>query len=81
MEMLYLLVPVALITLAVVIKILFWAINSGQYDDLETEAQRILFDEDHPVESHVNHDATRTQSSTQMSQKDEFRSTAANKEP
>lgn len=81
MEMLYLLVPVALITLVVVIKILFWAINSGQYDDLETEAQRILFDEDHPVEGHLEQDTTHIQSSTEMSQKDDFRSPSANKEP
>ncbi len=51
MEMLYLLVPIALITLAVVVKVLFWAINSGQYDDLDTEAQRILFEEDYLEES------------------------------
>ncbi len=46
MESLYLLVPVALIFIAIAIKVLFWAINSGQYDDLDTEAHRILFDED-----------------------------------
>lgn len=46
MESLYLLIPVALFVLLLAIKLLFWAIGSGQYDDLETEAHRILFDED-----------------------------------
>lgn len=46
MESLYFLVPCALIFIAVAIKVLFWAINSGQYDNLDTEAHRILFDAD-----------------------------------
>jgi len=44
MESLYFLVPCALIFIALAIKVLFWAINSGQYDNLDTEAHRILFD-------------------------------------
>jgi len=45
MESLYLLIPIALIIIVFAIKLLFWAINSGQYDDLDTEGHRILFDE------------------------------------
>ena len=45
MESLYFLVPCALIFIAIAIKVLFWAINNGQYDNLEAEAHRILFDE------------------------------------
>lgn len=48
MESLYLLIPVALIFVAIAVKVLFWAINSGQYDDLDTEAHRILFDDEKP---------------------------------
>lgn len=44
MESLYFLVPCALIFIALAIKVLFWAINNGQYDNLDTEAHRILFD-------------------------------------
>jgi len=44
-EILYFLVPLALIFIAIAVKVLFWAINSGQYDNLDTEAHRILFDE------------------------------------
>ncbi len=46
MESLYFLIPVALVTLLVAVKVLFWAVKSGQYDDLDTEAHRILFDND-----------------------------------
>ncbi|ODS24225.1 cytochrome oxidase maturation protein, cbb3-type [Candidatus Endobugula sertula] len=46
MESLYLLIPIALLVIALAIKILFWAINNGQYDDLDTESHRILFDDD-----------------------------------
>ncbi|MBR9908909.1 MAG: cbb3-type cytochrome oxidase assembly protein CcoS [Gammaproteobacteria bacterium] len=45
MESLYLLVPVALVFLVIAVRVLFWAVNSGQYDDLDTEGQRILFDD------------------------------------
>lgn len=48
MESLYFLVPVALIFLVIAVRFLFWAVNSGQYDDLDTEAHRILFDDDLP---------------------------------
>ncbi len=46
MEILYLLIPIGLIILGIAIKLLFWAVNSGQYDDLDTEGQRILFDDE-----------------------------------
>lgn len=46
MESLYLLIPIALIFCVVAIRLLLWAINSGQYDDLDKEASRILMDED-----------------------------------
>jgi cbb3-type cytochrome oxidase maturation protein len=58
MESLYLLVPVALIFVVIAVKILFWAVNSGQYDDLDTEAHRILFDEDQPKTSKKTEEKT-----------------------
>ena len=45
MASLYLLIPVSLIFCALAVWLYFWAVNSGQYDDLEGEADRILFDE------------------------------------
>ena len=46
MDGLYLLIPIALIFVAIGIKLLLWAIDDGQYDDLDKEAWRILADED-----------------------------------
>ncbi|EED32697.1 cytochrome oxidase maturation protein, cbb3-type [gamma proteobacterium NOR5-3] len=46
MESLYLLIPVALIFCVVVIRLLLWAIDNGQYDDLDKESWRILADDD-----------------------------------
>jgi len=46
MESLYLLIPLALVIILGAVKLLFWAINNGQYDDLDTESHRILFDDE-----------------------------------
>jgi cbb3-type cytochrome oxidase maturation protein len=40
------LIPIALIFCAIAIKLLLWAINNGQYDDLDKEAWRILADDE-----------------------------------
>lgn len=48
MDSLYLLIPIALVFCAIAIKLLLWAISSGQYDDLDKEAWRILA-EDEPA--------------------------------
>ena len=45
MDSLYLLIPVALVFVAAGIKLLLWAIDDGQYDDLDKEAWRILAQE------------------------------------
>ena len=46
MEILYLLIPVSLVIAALAVGIFFWAVKSGQYDDLEGPAWRILFDDE-----------------------------------
>ena len=46
MDSLYLLIPVALLFVGLGIKLLLWAIDDGQYDDLDKEASRILNDDD-----------------------------------
>lgn len=47
MTSLYLLIPVSLIFCALAIAIFFWAVNSGQYEDLDGEGERLLFSDDH----------------------------------
>jgi cbb3-type cytochrome oxidase maturation protein len=39
-ESFYFLIPIALIFVAIALRFLFWAIHSGQYDNLDTEAHR-----------------------------------------
>lgn len=51
MASLYLLIPVSLIFCALAVWIFFWAVNNGQYDDLEGEADRILFEDDEDIPS------------------------------
>ncbi|NNJ94647.1 MAG: cbb3-type cytochrome oxidase assembly protein CcoS [Halobacteria archaeon] len=46
MEVLYLLVPLSLLLIALIVWIFLWAIRSGQFDDLEGPAHRILMDDD-----------------------------------
>jgi cbb3-type cytochrome oxidase maturation protein len=45
METLYFLIPIALIFCVITFKLVLWAINSGQYDDLDRDAQ-IPFEDD-----------------------------------
>jgi len=45
MESLYFLIPLSIVVLALGLGLFFWAVNSGQYDDLDGEAERILFDD------------------------------------
>lgn len=46
MEVIYGLIPGMLILGLVAVGVLFWAARSGQFDDLQGDAHRILMDED-----------------------------------
>lgn len=46
MDVIYFLIPLALILLICAIGAFMWAAKSGQFEDLDREAHRILFDED-----------------------------------
>jgi cbb3-type cytochrome oxidase maturation protein len=46
MEAIYLLIPIAIVLTAIIVGIFFWAIRSGQFDDLEGPAHRILMEDD-----------------------------------
>lgn len=49
MTVLYILVPVAIVFVILAICIFNWAVNNGQYDDLDSPAHSILFDEQDPA--------------------------------
>ncbi|MCP3672517.1 MAG: cbb3-type cytochrome oxidase assembly protein CcoS [Gammaproteobacteria bacterium] len=46
MEVIYGLIPGMILLGLVAVGVLFWAARSGQFDDMEGEASRILMDED-----------------------------------
>lgn len=46
MSVIYVLLPAALAFAAAAVVVFLWAARSGQFDDLETPAVRILHDED-----------------------------------
>jgi cbb3-type cytochrome oxidase maturation protein len=49
MDILYLLIPLGMVFLAIVIAAFLWAVRSGQYEDLDGPAHRILMDDDDPM--------------------------------
>jgi len=49
MEIIYLLIPLSLVLIGVIVWAFFWAVRSGQFDDLEGPAHRILMDDDGPA--------------------------------
>ncbi len=46
MSILYVLIPLALLLLGGAVWAFFWAVSSGQFDDLDTPAVRIILDDD-----------------------------------
>jgi cbb3-type cytochrome oxidase maturation protein len=51
MESLYLLIPLSALLVLVIIGVFGWALNRGQFEDLEREGERILTDEAGPVDA------------------------------
>ncbi|EQC47873.1 cbb3-type cytochrome oxidase assembly protein CcoS [Bacteriovorax sp. DB6_IX] len=50
MNIIYFLLPLALVLGGVFVAFFIWATKNGQYDDLDTPAKRMLFDD----ENHTN---------------------------
>ncbi len=46
MNSLFIMIPVTLLMLLIALAAWVWSVKSGQMDDLEREASRILFDDD-----------------------------------
>ncbi len=49
MDSLLILIPIALLFTGIAVAAFFWAVNTGQYDDLDRAARDILFDDDQPA--------------------------------
>ncbi|MCL4409358.1 MAG: cbb3-type cytochrome oxidase assembly protein CcoS [Firmicutes bacterium] len=68
MEILHLMVPIAILLVVIAIVIFFWAVRSGQFDDLERQGYNILLDDDQQ---------TRKQQTSKQQQKQQTQKTAA----
>ncbi|MDG1580281.1 cbb3-type cytochrome oxidase assembly protein CcoS [Pseudomonas sp. GOM6] len=68
MSAIYILIPIAVVLVGIAIWIFFWAVDSGQYDDLDGPAHSILFDDEDP-----QHKAGIVEADQQNESKDEPR--------
>jgi cbb3-type cytochrome oxidase maturation protein len=48
MDILYLLIPLSLVLVFLIGALFWWSLKSGQFDDLEGPAHRVLQDDDAP---------------------------------
>jgi cbb3-type cytochrome oxidase maturation protein len=58
METIFVLLPLALLIAAIAVGLFIWAARTGQFDDLDTPAVRILFDDEEPRPAPRSSDAT-----------------------
>lgn len=49
MDVLFMLIPITLVFVVVGGAIFFWSVRSGQFEDMEGPAHRILMDDDDPL--------------------------------
>lgn len=68
MESMYFLIPISFLFVALAIALYVWAVHSGQYDDLDVEGQRILFEQDDPAKETSPKDAPAQNSTPSQSE-------------
>ena len=64
MEILFVLIPLAIVLMIVAVVFFLWTVKSGQYDDLEGPAHRILMDDDDPMIPRYGQDENKTEDQT-----------------
>lgn len=52
MSILYFLIPIAIVLVIIAVVAFFWAVKSGQFEDLERHGTSILFEEDDVNKQH-----------------------------
>ncbi|MFR9718193.1 cbb3-type cytochrome oxidase assembly protein CcoS [Aeromonas diversa] len=55
MNIIFVLIPIAILFVVIAALVFFWAIRSEQFEDLDRQGSSILFDE-HPPEHKSEHD-------------------------
>ncbi len=63
MSIIFVLIPVSLLLLGIALAAFFWAVRSGQFDDLETPGWRVLLGDEGRAEqsSEVRHNTPGTE--------------------
>ncbi|RLV58184.1 cbb3-type cytochrome oxidase assembly protein CcoS [Parashewanella curva] len=56
MSIIYVLIPIAMIFVAIAVAVFFWAVKSEQFDDLDRQGSSILFEEDESQNSNGKND-------------------------
>jgi cbb3-type cytochrome oxidase maturation protein len=54
MDILFLLIPFSVVLLLGIVGVFGWAVNSGQFDDLDEQARRALWESEAPAEGGVD---------------------------
>jgi len=49
MEVIFIILPLAIVLAAAALAAFFWAVHRGQFDDLDTPAYRAIFDDPPPT--------------------------------
>lgn len=49
MEIIFIMIPLGILLAGLAIWAFFWAVGSGQFDDLDSPAYQILLDDDKPL--------------------------------
>ncbi len=57
MEILYLLIPLSVALVFLIAAVFWWSLKSGQFEDMEGPAYRILMDDDRPRQVERDKDA------------------------
>lgn len=57
MSIIYVLIPIAVLLVCLALVIFFWAVKSGQFEDLERKGFDILFDDDSPEQPSKSKDS------------------------
>ncbi len=57
MEILYLLIPLSVALVFLIAVVFWWSLKSGQFEDMEGPAYRILMDDDRPRQIERDKDA------------------------
>ncbi|WP_111979667.1 cbb3-type cytochrome oxidase assembly protein CcoS [Algibacillus agarilyticus] len=62
MNVIYVLIPIAIVIILIAIAVFFWAVKSEQFEDLDRQGHSILFDEE-PDQANKNNEQRKDQPS------------------